>query len=125
MSAPSFANAIIKRPWLYRIMKPIANWYTNAAGYRQMGLRADDLIIEENDTVQKALKRLSPQESYDRVYRIRRAIQLSLSHQILPKEQYTKDEEDIAYLSPIIRQIEAEEKERGDLDSLMITKRSK
>jgi hypothetical protein len=30
---------IMKRPWLQRWMKPLANWYTNAAGYRQLGLR--------------------------------------------------------------------------------------
>lgn len=39
MSAPSFAPAIMKRPWLQRWIKPLSNWYTNAAGYRQLGLR--------------------------------------------------------------------------------------
>lgn len=39
MSAPSFAPAIMKRPWLQRWMKPLSNWYINAAGYRQLGLR--------------------------------------------------------------------------------------
>lgn len=43
---------------------------------RDVGLRADDLIPEENDTVQLALKRLSPKESYDRVFRLRRAFQV-------------------------------------------------
>lgn len=41
----------------------------------------------------KALKRLSPQESYDRVYRIRRAMQCSVTHKLLPKEEQTKPEE--------------------------------
>jgi ubiquinol-cytochrome c reductase subunit 7 len=54
---------------------------------------ADDLIVEENEDVIKALQRLSPQESYDRVYRIRRAMQCSLSHKLLPKEEQTKPEE--------------------------------
>ena len=40
------------------------------------GLRADDLIPEENDTVQLALKRLPPKEAYDRVFRLRRAFQV-------------------------------------------------
>ena len=40
--------------------------------------RADDLIPEENDTVQVALKRLSPKENYDRVFRLRRAFQVLL-----------------------------------------------
>ena len=40
------------------------------------GLRADDLIPEENDTVQLALKRLPPKDAYDRVFRLRRAFQV-------------------------------------------------
>lgn len=38
--------------------------------------RADDLIPEENDVVQKAIKRLPPKEAYDRVFRLRRAFQV-------------------------------------------------
>lgn len=38
--------------------------------------RADDLIPEESELVQRALKRLSPKESYDRVFRMRRAFQV-------------------------------------------------
>ncbi|EPE35970.1 14 kDa protein of cytochrome bc1 complex (Ubiquinol-cytochrome c reductase) [Glarea lozoyensis ATCC 20868] len=123
MSAPSLANAISKRPWLMRIMKPISNWYCNAAGYRALGLRADDLIPEESEEVLLALKRLPQQEAYDRVFRLRRAFQASLAHQLLPKAQQTKPEEDIAYLSPIIAEIEAEARERLDLESMTITKK--
>jgi ubiquinol-cytochrome c reductase subunit 7 len=39
MSAPSLANYIVKRPALTRFLMPIAEWYTNAAGYRRLGLR--------------------------------------------------------------------------------------
>lgn len=39
MSAPSFANYVVKRPWLHRWVMPIAEWYTNAAGYRRLGLK--------------------------------------------------------------------------------------
>ncbi|PGG95829.1 ubiquinol-cytochrome c reductase subunit 7 [Blastomyces parvus] len=120
MSAPSLLKQINARPWLKRMMMPLANWHANASGYRQMGLRADDLIPEENDTVQLALRRLPPKEAYDRVFRIRRAFQLSIEHQLLPAEQQTKPEEDVEYLSPIIREIERENKERADLDNLVI-----
>lgn len=41
--------------------------------------RYDDLIPEENDTVQLALRRLPPKEAYDRVYRLRRAFQVRIS----------------------------------------------
>jgi len=40
--------------------------------------RADDLIPEESVVVQLALKRLSPKEAYDRVFRMRRAFQVRL-----------------------------------------------
>ncbi|PSN63883.1 14 kDa subunit of cytochrome bd ubiquinol oxidase [Corynespora cassiicola Philippines] len=124
MSAPSLAPYIVKRPWLLKWMKPLSNWYCNAAGYRQLGLKADDLIPEENDTVQLALKRLPPKEAYDRVFRLRRAFQLSVAHQLLPKEEWTKPEDDHAYLSQYIEQIEAEFKEREDLESMVVQKRA-
>ena len=95
-------------------MQPIAEWYKDNAGYRKLGLRyekstglrdvisrpardieedvdtigtcrADDLIPEENEVVQLALKRLSPKEAYDRVYRMRRAFQVYIHH--LHREQ--------------------------------------
>ncbi|KAG9685951.1 hypothetical protein KCU95_g12006, partial [Aureobasidium melanogenum] len=122
MSQPSMTNFIVKRPWLKRWMTPLANWYTDAAGYRKLGLRADDLIPEESETVLLALKRLPPKEAYDRVFRMRRAFQCSLSHQLLPKNEQTKPEEDIPYLSPIIKEIEAERRERMDLDAMVIKK---
>ncbi|RAL16482.1 ubiquinol--cytochrome-c reductase subunit 7 [Aspergillus homomorphus CBS 101889] len=120
MSAPSLTSFIVKRPWLKRWMTPIAEWYTDAAGYRRLGLRADDLIPEESDVVQTALKRLPPKEAYDRIFRIRRAFQCSVSHTLLPAAEQTKPQEDVEYLSPIIRAIEQEKKEREDLDSLVV-----
>ena len=45
--------------------------------------RADDLIPEESELVQRALKRLSPKESYDRVFRMRRAFQVHLHGETL------------------------------------------
>ncbi|KAL3468272.1 cytochrome b-c1 complex subunit 7 [Aspergillus heterothallicus] len=123
MSAPSLTNFIVKRPWLKRWVKPVANWYADAAGYRRLGLRADDLIPEESDTVQTALKRLPPKEAYDRIFRIRRAFQCSVSHTLLPAEEHTKPSEDVEYLSPIIREIEKEKAERNDLDNLVVNKK--
>ncbi|CAD6450842.1 64bbc860-8edb-441f-bebe-806af9bc3cc9 [Sclerotinia trifoliorum] len=123
MSAPSLASWISKKPGLLKMMKPLASWYANAAGYRQLGLRADDLIPEESEEVLLALKRLPQKEAYDRVFRLRRALQCSVQHQLLPKEQQTKPEEDHLYLSPIIAEIAAEAKERADLEALTITKK--
>ena len=127
--------------------------------------RYDDCIdVEETPNGQLALKRLSDKESYNRVYRIRRAMQLSLSHKILPKEQWTTGEEvsclfpclfpcpchfdapppaavrgrgrgsahvlvraaaddenqDVPYISPILEQIKAEQKEKAELDTIEV-----
>lgn len=57
----------------------------------QTGLRYDDLISEENELVQEALRRLEiaePHEMYERAYRIRVAQQCSLTHSLLPKEKW-------------------------------------
>ncbi|KAL2833358.1 ubiquinol-cytochrome c reductase complex 14 kDa protein [Aspergillus cavernicola] len=123
MSAPSLTNFIVKRPLLKRWMTPIANWYVDAAGYRKLGLRIDDLVPEESETVQTAIKRLPPKVAYDRIFRIRRAFQCSISHTLLPPAEQTKPHEDVEYLSPIIREIEKENKERADLDNLVVKRR--
>ncbi|KAK6433378.1 Cytochrome b-c1 complex subunit 7, mitochondrial [Oleoguttula sp. CCFEE 5521] len=120
MSVPTLAPYIMKRPWLMRWMKPLSHWYFNNAGYRKLGLRADDLIPEESELMQRALKRLSPKEAYDRVFRMRRAFQCSLSHQLLPKDEWTKAEEDVPYISPIITELEAEKTERQDLETIVM-----
>ncbi|CAK7205021.1 Cytochrome b-c1 complex subunit 7, mitochondrial [Sporothrix eucalyptigena] len=122
MSYISLAPFIKQRPWLLNALKPVANWYVGLSGYRQMGLRADDLIPEESDVVQQAIKRLPAQENYDRIFRMRRAVQLSLQHKLLPKDQWTKPEEDKPYLLPLIKEIEAEIKERHELDTIEIIK---
>jgi hypothetical protein len=57
------------------------------------GLRRDDLIAEEHEVVQEALNRLSKRELYDRNWRLLRAIQLQISNNFLPKEEWTKPEE--------------------------------
>lgn len=56
------------------------------------------------------------------MYRIRRATQCSITHKLLPKAQWTKEEEDVRYLAPLLEQIQAEIKEKEKLDSLEVTK---
>ncbi len=94
-----------------------------AANLSRVHRRADDLIPEESETVQLALKRLSPRTSYDRVYRIRRATQLSLQHKLLQRSQWTKPDDDVPYLLPLIKEIEAELAEKENLDALTIIKK--
>lgn len=121
MSFPTLYHTVKNNRFLYKFIKPFADYYANLAGYRQLGvylelksfyfnffyykkiqciswlitigLRYDDIIIEENSIVEKALKRL-PQEEHDlRNFRIRQAFQLSLTHTTFPKEKWTKPEE--------------------------------
>ncbi|KAL2114369.1 hypothetical protein VUR80DRAFT_8059 [Thermomyces stellatus] len=114
--ATAFVN---RRPWLRNIVLRLGEWQSR--NYRQLGLKYDDCLdIEESEIGQLALKRLSPKDSYDRVYRIRRAVQLSLSHKILPKEEWTKMEDDKPYISPIIEQIKAERREKAALDTMEV-----
>jgi ubiquinol-cytochrome c reductase subunit 7 len=73
--------------------------------------------------VLQALNRLSPRQRYDRLYRIRRATQLSLQHKLLPRNEWTKPEEDVPYLTPILEQLIAEAKEKQNLDTLAVLKK--
>lgn len=76
MGLSPLTKFILKRPWLTRWMVPLSKWYATRMGYRQLGLRYEDLLPEESETMQKALKRLPPKEAYDRVFRLRRAFQV-------------------------------------------------
>ncbi|ORX39144.1 ubiquinol-cytochrome-c reductase complex subunit 6 [Kockovaella imperatae] len=109
-------------PGLYGRLKPVANWYCHIAGWRQMGLKYDDLLLEEREDVQKALTRLTPRESYDRVYRMRRAHQQAILHKELPKNEWITPEEDRRYLSPHIQSVVRENKERAEWDSVKVEK---
>lgn len=52
-----------------------------------------DDTLHEDDDVKEALKRLPEHLYNERVFRIKRALDLSLKHQILPKDQWVKYEE--------------------------------
>ncbi|KAF4943970.1 hypothetical protein FGADI_13051 [Fusarium gaditjirri] len=123
----SLAPFILRRPWLARLFKPAATWYVNAAGYRQLGLKYDDLLEEENEVAQKALKRLSNVESYERIYRIRRAVQCSYQHKLLPKDQWITSAmhapQDKPYLQPLIEEVASEKAEKNELDSIAVVRK--
>ncbi|MCQ9140792.1 cytochrome b-c1 complex subunit 7, partial [Bacillus amyloliquefaciens] len=62
--------------------------------------------------VQEALRRLPDHVVDERNFRMARAMQLSLQKIVLPKEEWTKYEEDKLYLSPIVEQVKKERQER-------------
>ncbi|KAF7789569.1 hypothetical protein EIP86_000515 [Pleurotus ostreatoroseus] len=119
----SLAPWIRSRPAVYRWFKPFANWYANAAGYRKVGLKYDDLLVVERPDVQRALGRLTPREQYDRSFRYKRATQMDVIHHDLPKEQWTKPEEDIRYLKPHVESVHAEDLERAAWDNMTVQRR--
>lgn len=73
----------------------------------------DDVLYEDED-VKEALKRLPTKVLDERNYRILRAVQLDIQKSILPKEQWTKLEEDVLYLQPILQQVVKERQEREE-----------
>lgn len=56
------------------------------------GLHRDDTLYEDSD-VKEALRRLPENQYNQRVFRIKRALDLSMKQQILPKDMWTKYEE--------------------------------
>lgn len=86
-------------------------------------LRFDDLIDEENEIAQVALRRLDEKESYDRVFRLLQASQLSLSAKILSKDQAMTAENDRAYLIPYLLEAEKAAFERVALDNISVVKK--
>jgi len=105
---------------LSKYVKPIANWYADLAGYRQMGLKYDDLLMEENPTVQRALNRLTAREQYDRAYRFKIASHSSLVHKHLPKEQWVPASEDKRYLKAHVEEVLKENEERQAWDTMTV-----
>ncbi|XP_045415124.1 cytochrome b-c1 complex subunit 7-like [Lemur catta] len=82
--------------WLGGIRK----WYYKATGSNKLGLIRDDTIYKDED-VKEAIRRL-PENLYNaRMFRIKRALDLTTRQQILPKEQWTKYEVDKFYLDHI------------------------
>ncbi|TNM92758.1 hypothetical protein fugu_018160 [Takifugu bimaculatus] len=76
-----------------RLLIGFRKWYYNMCGFNKLGLMRDDTVYEDGD-VKEALRRLPEDQFNDRLFRIQRALDLSMKQQILPKDQWTKYEED-------------------------------
>ncbi|XP_019731248.1 cytochrome b-c1 complex subunit 7 [Hippocampus comes] len=96
-----------------RLLSSVRKWYYNLSGFNKIGLMRDDTIYEDND-VKEALRRLPENVYNDRMFRIKRALDLSMKHQILPKDQWTKYEEDEHYLMPYLDEVIRERKEKEE-----------
>ncbi|XP_051054080.1 cytochrome b-c1 complex subunit 7-like [Phodopus roborovskii] len=91
------------RKWLEGFRK----WYYNAAGFNKLGLMRDDTIYETED-VKEAIRRLPENLYNDRMFQIKRALDLSMRH------QWTKYEEDKFYLEPYLKEVIRERKEKEE-----------
>ncbi|XP_061112408.1 cytochrome b-c1 complex subunit 7 isoform X1 [Conger conger] len=96
-----------------RLLLGFRKWYYNAAGFNKLGLMRDDTISEDAD-VHEALRRLPETVYNDRMFRIKRALDLNMRQQILPKSQWTKYEQDVNYLEPYLKEVIRERKEREE-----------
>ncbi|KAG0681498.1 Cytochrome b-c1 complex subunit 7 [Pichia californica] len=114
------AEFILKNAFLRPLVLPVAKTFTYLSGYREMGLKLDDLLWEENPAVQKAISRLPVEESYARNYRIITSHQLAVSIDVLPSNKAIQPSEDVPYLTPYILEAEAEIAEKESLNNSVV-----
>ncbi|KAF9585341.1 Cytochrome b-c1 complex subunit 7 [Lunasporangiospora selenospora] len=118
MSGITLVNQVKASKFWNGLLQPVANAFVEASGYRKLGMRYDDVLREETDIIREAINRLPPNETYERLYRMKVACQYSLSHTIATKETALKPEDDIRYLTPIIDQVAIEFAEKEDFNNL-------
>ncbi|XP_065168570.1 cytochrome b-c1 complex subunit 7-like [Atheta coriaria] len=103
----------IQRRSMSQNITPLKKMMYNLAGFNKLGLMRDDCLYEDED-VKKALLRVPKHIIDERNYRILRAVQLDIQKDILPKEQWTKLEDDVLYLTPHVDQVIKEREEQED-----------
>ncbi|XP_052613281.1 cytochrome b-c1 complex subunit 7-like [Peromyscus californicus insignis] len=73
----------------------------------------DDTIYQAED-VKEVVRRLPGDLYNDSMFRIKRALDLTMRYQILSMEQWTKYEEDQFYLEPSLKEVILERKEKEE-----------
>lgn len=73
----------------------------------------------ETEDVKEAIRRLPRKVSDERNYRMMRALHLSMTKTILPKNEWTKYEEDVKYLEPYLDEVVREREEKEDWNKNM------
>ncbi|XP_060554227.1 uncharacterized protein LOC132715255 [Ruditapes philippinarum] len=89
----------------------------NTSNFRKYGLMIDDMIRMDTDETKEAKSRLSTDLAAERQFRISRAMTLNASNQFLPKEEWMTPEKDVPYLRDLIREVQAEKRERLEYEA--------
>ncbi|KAK7080253.1 hypothetical protein SK128_003719 [Halocaridina rubra] len=95
-------------------MNSLKRFAFRMSAFNQVGLYHDDCLYE-NDDVKEALRRLPQSLKDDRNYRMHRALHLSMTKTILPKEEwisYEEDREKGRYLQPFLTEVVKERMEK-------------
>jgi len=82
-------------------------------GHWQHGLYYQDILHPENPEMLEALRRLPLKDLELRNRRLKRAQNVRVTGKDLPKEQWTKPEEDVDYLTPYILEVLEERHDRA------------
>ncbi|CAH1773494.1 unnamed protein product [Owenia fusiformis] len=109
MAAPRKVVQAVRPAWRVALSK----WAYNMSYFNQLGLMRDD-CLNETPQVSEALRRLPRNVMDERQFRITRALNLSAKKITLPKEQWTKYEDDVHYLQPYLEEVERESKEKAE-----------
>jgi ubiquinol-cytochrome c reductase subunit 7 len=91
----------------------LSKWAYSLSYFNQLGLMHDDTLTE-NAEVKEALHRLPKRLQDERQFRITRALYLSMRKEVLPKEEWTKWENDVKYLQPYLQEVEKEVREQEE-----------
>ncbi|EFX83282.1 hypothetical protein DAPPUDRAFT_301847 [Daphnia pulex] len=110
--------AVTKAPgFINQLRATLGRFAYNASGFNKYGLMHDDVLFETPD-VEEAIRRLPQKVVDDRNYRIMRALQYSGLKKYLPREQWTKYEEDVKYLQPYLQEVIKERQEKESWEKL-------
>eukprot|EP00918_Siedleckia_nematoides_P082059 GHVU01179870.1.p1 GENE.GHVU01179870.1~~GHVU01179870.1.p1 ORF type:complete len:137 (+),score=7.33 GHVU01179870.1:48-413(+) len=116
MPAPSIYSSIVSRLGQQLSTSPAfrtwAKFLYNKSYFPSIGLRRDDTLCETPD-VEEAINRMPKYLQDERAFRICRALDLSNKKIMLPREEWTKFEEDERYMLPYLEQVWKEQTEQS------------
>ncbi|KAK4535397.1 hypothetical protein CDCA_CDCA04G1422 [Cyanidium caldarium] len=88
------ADVLLRLPGMRPLVNALAKWYQREveAELRKYGLRYDDLLLETDPEVQRAIEQLPPAEYALRLKRFKRALDLSMKKTHLAEDIAAKED---------------------------------